>query len=179
MKKWMYLIFPGAMLGLFLVVYLAESKKTEEREREHATEVARQKKAEDDKQDVLKKKAEADAKKRADDRAAEEAKKEHDRVAKWEAEAQKILDDTNKSKKAGDDSSKKIANAEAELATLRANREKANREYLELLKNVERAKIDRRTAELEIQRTTDMIARKAADSAMTKMPPPPPPPAKS
>ena len=32
MKKWMYLIFPGAMLGLFLVFFLSHTKEAEARE---------------------------------------------------------------------------------------------------------------------------------------------------
>ena len=45
-------------------------------------------------------------------------------------------------------------------------------------KKVELARIARRTAELEIQRTTEMITRRAEQSSMTRPPPPPPAPAK-
>ena len=48
MKKWMYVISVGSMLAIFLVFYLSETKKHEERERQRAVEVAAKKKAEDD-----------------------------------------------------------------------------------------------------------------------------------
>ena len=41
---------------------------------------------------------------------------------------------------------------------------------------VELSKVDRRTAELEIQRTVELIARRAQDTYLTRLPPPPPPP---
>ena len=37
-------------------------------------------------------------------------------------------------------------------------------------------KVARRTAELEIQRTVDLVAKKAQESYLIRMPPPPPPP---
>ena len=40
MKKWMYVISVGSMLAIFLVIYLAETKKHEERERQRTAEVA-------------------------------------------------------------------------------------------------------------------------------------------
>ena len=38
-------------------------------------------------------------------------------------------------------------------------------------KQVEQARINKRNAEMEIQRMTDMIAKRAADSSLTRMPP--------
>jgi hypothetical protein len=50
-----------------------------------------------------------------------------------------------------------------------------NREVLEMAKRVELTKIDRRNAELEIQRMYDIVAQKVAASSLTQAPPPPPP----
>ena len=67
----MYLIFPGAMLGLFLVFYFSHQKETEAREATRQAAIAK-KKAEDDRQkqdaenrarvDAAKKQAERDRK---------------------------------------------------------------------------------------------------------------------
>lgn len=177
MKKWMYLIFPSALLAVFLTFYFMDAKRVAERDRLHAEEVQRRDAETARKQAELKEKAEADAKKRADERAAELAKKEADKLARWNKAGKDIQDAMDKSNAESNKHSIKIAALEKELEDLRALREKTNQEYLDLLKKVELAKIDRRSAELEIQRTVEMIARRASESSMAKSPPPPPPPA--
>jgi len=177
MKKWMYLIFPGVLLGVFLAFYFMDAKRVAERDRLHAVEVQRRNAEEAQKTAELKEKAEADAKKHADERAAELAKKEADKLARWNKAGKDIQDATDKSNTESNRHSIKIAGLEKDLENLRALREKTNREYLELLKKVELAKIDRRSAELDIQRTTEMIARRAAESSLIKPVPAPAAPA--
>jgi hypothetical protein len=168
MKKWLYVISVGSMLAIFLVFYLSETKKHDERERQRAVEVAAKKKAEDERKAGIEAAARADAEKRANQRLADEAKKEADRVAKWAAEGQRIKDATDKANADADVSAKKAAQLELELSTLRTEKEKLNREAFELAKQVELGKIKRRTAELEIQRITAMISAKAAQSSLAR-----------
>ena len=52
MKKWFYVLFPTALLGLFLIFYLSSVKETEAKEEAHRVEMAKEK-------------ADADAKKAA------------------------------------------------------------------------------------------------------------------
>jgi len=170
MKKWLYLISVGSMLAVFLFFYLTHLKEAEIRDPLRAEETAQQLKIEADRKADIEAKARADAEKRAADRAAEEKKKEADKLAKWEAEGQKIRDDTDGYNAKADEYSKQISNLEVELNALRTNKEKLNREAFEILKDVESAKIEKRTAELEIQRMTDMIAKRAADSSLTRPP---------
>lgn len=173
MKKWMYIIFPGIGLGLFLILYFSEVKKMEEKERAHAEQVAKDKKAEDDRKAKLQQEANESAAKKAQERADELAKKEADKAAKWKAEGDKIQEETNKANAEAAASTKKITELESQLTALHNQRDQANREYLDLIKSVELTKVDRRNAELEIQRMTAMIANKAADSSMAKPPAPP------
>ena len=85
MKKWMYLIFPGAMLGLFLVFYFSHQKETEARESARQATIAK-KKADDDRQKQdAENRARADAAKKQAEREAEEKKKDEDRRAKQAA----------------------------------------------------------------------------------------------
>jgi hypothetical protein len=63
------------------------------------------------------------------------------------------------------------------LDSVRKAKDKANRESFDLAKQVELAKVAKRNAEFEVQRTTEMISRRAADSSLTRLPPPPPLPA--
>ncbi len=100
MKKWMYLIPPTIMLGLFMIVYFSHVEKTHAKEKAKADLIAKEK-------------------------------------------------------------------------------DKLSRETFDLAKQVELARIARRNAELEIQRVTEMIHRRASDSALVKPPVIPPAPAKS
>ncbi len=172
MKKWMYVIFPGGGLILFLFLYFAEVNKMEEKERVHAAKLIEEKKADDDRKARLQKEASESAAKKAKEREDERLKKEADKAAKWKADGDRIQEQTDKAKAEAAASAKKIAELEDESTRLRNQRDQANREYLDLIKSVELTKIDRRTAELDIQRMTKMIADRAADSSLTRMPPP-------
>ena len=68
-----------------------------------------------------------------------------------------------------------VFDLEAQIAQNRNAKENLIRENLELSKTVELTKINRRNAELEIQRTIEMVAKKLNDSSIAVPPPPPPP----
>ena len=61
---------------------------------------------------------------------------------------------------------KEASQLEVQLNAMRQQKEKLNSETFELQKQVELARVAKRTAELEIQRMTDMISKRAADSAL-------------
>jgi hypothetical protein len=181
MKKWMYLIFPGVMLAAFLVFYLSHKKEAEEKERVHVAKVAQEKAEMEAKKRDAEQKARDDAKKRQDEREAEDRKKEADKAAKQAADDKKVRDATAEYTAKANEFTKQIASLEAELDRLRKEKDKTNRETFEMAKQVELARIARRNAELEIQRMTEMIARRASDSSLTRPPmlPQPPAPAKA
>ena len=176
MKKWMYIIFPGTMLAIFLVFFMSHAKEADAREKARlevqakklADEAAR-KKAEEDR-------ARADAEKRSSERAAEDAKKEAERVAKQAAIDKDIKDATDKAMAEGDAYQKNIDRLDAELAQLHKQQDQLTRDTFDMAKQVELSKVSRRTSELEIQRTVDLVARRAQDSYLLRLPPPPPPP---
>jgi septal ring factor EnvC (AmiA/AmiB activator) len=117
-------------------------------------------------EDARKAQAERDAKERARLEKARLEKDEQDRkiteeTAKYENEASKL--------------SKQIADLEIEITNLRNQREETNRQSFALAKQVELAKIDRRTAEMDLQRMYEMVAQKVTDSSLAKMPPVVPP----
>lgn len=172
MKKWLYVLVPTVMLGLFLILYLSEVKKMDEKEQQNIAAQAKLKQEDDARKARLQEQAAADQKKKAEERQAEQERKEKERAAKLKAEDDKIHDEMVKAKAEADAHSKKIAELQKQLDDLHAQREKANGELLDTLKAVERAKIDRETAELNEQRLTDMIAKRAADSSLVRMPAP-------
>jgi hypothetical protein len=171
MKKWMYVISVGGMLAVFLFFYFAFRKEAEIKEKQRHEQLAIERKAEEERKAAIEAKAREDAAKRAEERAAAEAKKEADRLAKYQAESKKIQDATDEFNAKADAYAKEISRLEIELNTLRSNKEKLNREAFEFAKQVELARANKRNAELEIQRMTDMIAKRAANSSLTRMPP--------
>jgi hypothetical protein len=179
MKKWMYLIFPGAMLGIFLVFFLSHSKEAEARESARLENV-RKKQAEDDaKKKADEARARADAEKAAAARAKEDADKEAKKLAILAENDRQVREATEKALADGAASQKQIDASEAELERLHRQKDQLTRDVFEAAKQVELAKVAKRTAELEIQRTVELVARKAQDSYITRLPPPPPPPPKS
>ena len=62
-----------------------------------------------------------------------------------------------------------------ELENLNKDKDRLTREAFEMDKKIELQQVARHNAELELQRYTQMIADRADESSMAKMPPPPPP----
>lgn len=175
MKKWMYVISVGSMLAVFLFFYTTHVKQAELDEKARI-----EKKARDDAKAAAEKKeredqARMDAEKRAAQRKKEEDEKAAKKLADWQAENKKIQDATDEHNAKADEYAKLISRLDIELNTLRANKEKLNREAFEIAKQVEAARIEKHSAEMEIQRVTDMIAKRAADSSLTRAPEPPKP----
>jgi ABC-type Na+ efflux pump permease subunit len=177
MKKWMYLIFPTVMLAGFLVIYFSHKEKAEAKERAHIAQVAKEKADAEEKKKVAETKAREDAKKRQDERDAEEKKKEAEKVAKQAADDKKVRDQTTEYTAKADAAQKQVNALEIELDRLRKEKDKTSREAFDLAKQVELARIARRNAELEIQRMTEMVTRRASESSLTRPPVLPPAPA--
>ena len=170
MKKWMYLIFPGLALAGFLVFYISHKEAAEQKERAHVEQVAQEKAAADAKKKVAEAKAREDAKKRADERDAEEKKKEDEKAAKQAADDKQVRDKTTEYLAKGAAAEQDVKKFEAELDRLRKERDKTSRESFDIAKQVELARVARRNAELEIQRMTEMVIKRASDSSLTRPP---------
>ncbi len=170
MKKWMYLIFPGIMLAGFIVIYLSHKEASEAKEKAHVAQVAKDKAVADEKKKVAEAKARDDAKKRQEERDAEDRKKEEDKAARQAADDKKVRDQTAEYASKAAAAEKQVAASQSELERLRKEKDTLNRETFEMAKQVELSRIARRNAELEIQRMTEMVARRASESAMTRPP---------
>jgi hypothetical protein len=175
MKKWMDIIFPSVMLAGFLVIYFTHKEEAEEKERAHIALVAKEKAEADEKKKIAEAKAREDARKRQDERDAEEKQKADEKAAKQAADDKKVRDQTAEYTAKADAAAKQAAALENELSRLRKEKDQTIRETFELAKQVELTRIARRNAELEIQRMTVMVARRAADSSLTRPPDIPPP----
>ncbi len=173
MKKWMYVIFPGVMLVLFLIVYTSHVKEAEERERQRIANVEKQRQEEEAKKAEAERLAAEDAKKRQVEREQEERKKEEDRQRKQDAADKEVSDKTAEYRAKADAAQKQVNALELELDRLHKNKEQASRDDFDTAKQVELARVAKRNAELQEQHLTQMIAARADTSMMAQMPPPP------
>jgi chromosome segregation ATPase len=156
-----YLFLPLILLVAFLftpsVGYFAAQKKIEAREIAQAEELARVKAAEDEKRAEIEKRAEEDARARQEESAKAELAKEEKKRKDYEDAIAKLEEDIKTFSGEADAFAAEIANLEIQLVKLRDRKEAEDRETLELAKQVELAKIDRRIAEMEIQRMVAMV----------------------
>jgi len=179
MKKWMYLIVPAILMVGFVFVYLSHVEKTHAKEAKQKADMVAKKAEDDRKKKEAEDKARADAKKRQDEREAEEKRKEDEKIAKQRADDEKVRAATAEFQNKANASAKLIEQREKELDGLRKERDRLNRETFDIAKQVELARIARRNAELEIQRMTEMVTQRAANSSLTRPPTLPPAPAKA
>ena len=89
-----------------------------------------------------------------------------------EAEGLEIQKATDEYNAEADKLAKQISALEVQLDTLHKKKEATNAAVLALSKKVEQAHIDKRNAELEIQRKTELMIRRVENSSLTKMPVP-------
>lgn len=164
----MYIIFPGAMLGVFLFFYFSDAKQAAINEKQRAAVVSKQKAEEAERKRVIEEKARLDAERRTSERLMEEKKKESDKLAKSAAELKRVVDDTDKANADFARYAKEVSSLESQLELLLKSKDKASREAFDAVKQVEKAKVDRRNAEIEIQRLTEMVVRRAAESSLVK-----------
>jgi len=175
MRKWLYVVGPGLMLAVFLFFYFASKAETEARERTEKIEAARQRAEADEKKHQAEAKARDDAERRNAERLAAEAKAEKDKQQRYDSDMSRIKDDTDRSTALTESNATQVSELTVELDSLHKQKDSLSREGFEIQKKVELAQVARENAELDIQRMVQIIANKADESTLTKMPPPPAP----
>lgn len=173
MKKWIFVIAPACMLGLFLIFYWQETNRLDELQRQRAQAEARQKAEDDEKKRILQDNARKDSERRAAEQAAEAAKVEANRVAQRKAELQKIINDTKAATDETADYTNRAKALQDKLDALQKQKEQDTRDDFDLIMEVEKARVDQETADLENQRMIELIANKASASEMANFTPPP------
>jgi hypothetical protein len=170
-----YYIVPIVLLALFGGLYWQHMGQMEQKEAELKAQQARVKAEEDAKKKEAERKAREDADKRIAQREADERKKADEKEARLKADIEKIKSATAKANALLADYNKQAAALDKELMALRAEKEKLGRDAFDMAKKVELAMVDKRTAEFQVQRMAEMVAKRANESAMTKLPTPPAP----
>jgi hypothetical protein len=157
----LYLIAPVVLLGLFGGVYAQHTRHAAEQAKNRAAQVAAARAAEEARKTAAEHQARADAEERAAARAREEQQKIDGKRARWEAEGARIAADTARYQTQADYVRQKIADAKRQLETRRAQEESLRQSAFERDRQIELARIAKRNAEIEIQRLTEILARKA------------------
>lgn len=163
-----YLLVPVILLALFGGLYWQHSRTADADARAKADATAQAKAIEDAKKAETERKAREDADRRAAARLAEEQKKEAEKNAKWDAESARIAEDTARFSAQAATLTQEQTALEKTLADTRAQREKLAKENFEAARAIELARIARRNAELEVQRMTEMVARKAGETSLLR-----------
>lgn len=170
-----YVIVPACLLVGFIFVYRGAVSNIEAREK-HLKEMADQKAADDAKQhQEIERKAAEDAAKQSAKRAEEDRLKQEKKDNDYKNAMNQLKTEADTYSSEADKLAKESAELELTLTQTRTLKDKTNTEVFDLTKQVELAKINRRNAELEIQRLIEMVGAKASASALTAMPPAAPP----
>lgn len=173
-----YLIVPAILLVGFFPLYRAASDKmsaAEEAKREQAALTA---KTEEARRRELDLKAEADARTRQEERDAQEREREAKKKTDYADAMRRLSEEQQTYAAEAAKFSAEAAALEKQLADLRGRKEAAGREVFDLVRQVELPKIERRNAELEVQRTYAMVASRVAASSLASPPAAPTVPAR-
>jgi chromosome segregation ATPase len=169
-----YVIFPTFLLIIFGVYYtqvakpqmVAAAVAAEKR-------VAEQAAIDEANRRQIEIKAQQDAIRQQEERARKDREREEKLKKQQEDQDNQVREETNRLLAESASLSKQIADLQKGITDLRNQREALNREAFDGAARVETAKIDRRTAELELQRMYSIVAQKVDESFLTKLPPPP------
>ena len=169
MKK-LYIIAPLVMLGIFGVFYNNFTKEYAITEAQHEADELARIAAEEAAQKEAERLAKEEAARRTAARDAEEAAKLAEREAKWAAAGKEIADATAEYKAESDKLAAQAADLEIKLLEARNKKQASATKAFQLTKDISSAIVAKHNAEMEGQRMTEMISRKALQSSLTAMP---------
>jgi chromosome segregation ATPase len=175
MRKWLYVLCPTALLGLFIFYYSVKSAEVEAHEKQRAEQIAAQKASDAAARHEIEEKARLDAAKRAADRLAEAARKDKQKQDKYNDNMAKLRDETDKANAQVSELTEKIGQLQMKLDALQKAKEDASQSGFDIEKQIELAEVEKGNADLQSERMVAMIADRVEKSFLTKLPPPPPP----
>lgn len=159
-----YFIVPVIGLGLFGGAYWQFSERSAEAARVRAGELAATRANEQARLAAAEEKAKTEADQRTLTRVAEEAKKQAAKQVQWEADSAQIATETVRYQAQIEALKSEVAEVERQLADARKTKVREATRAFELAREVELARIAKRNAELELQRTTEILARRAGQT---------------
>lgn len=168
-----YLIAPIILLAIFSFLYKGARQEMDIKEKTRLESVAKKNAEEKQRKDEIEAKATADARKRQQEREAADLAKEEKKRKEYDDIMKSLQDEADKYVAESDKYAKEIADLELQISQARTDKEKMSKETFELAKKVEQTKINRRNAEIEIQRVIQIVGKKLNTSSLAVPPPPP------
>jgi chromosome segregation ATPase len=164
----LYVLVPVILLALFGGVYWQHTRTVATADAAKAAAVAVERQAELDRQAAAEKQARADAEKRTAERLAEEAARDAAKRARAEEDARRIAAETAAYRSQVTALAAEVTALQKQLAELQARRAALNTHAFALAKSVELTRIAQRTAEWEVQRLNELIARQVANTTLAR-----------
>lgn len=172
-----YFLIPCVLLGGFLLFERHFQQEREIREREVAVRVAAAKRDQEATREKLRADALADQVRRTAEREQQEREREEKKQREYDTALQKLEAETTRQLAAAEKLEQEIAEVDAILVQRRGKKEELGRQTSELAQQVEKQQVERRTVEMETQRTLQMVLGRLFDTRWATSPtltPPPP-----
>ena len=163
-----YLIIPVVLLALFGGLYWQHQVQRAAGAQVRAASAAAAQVAEQARKVAAERKARDEADQRIATRQAEEQKKLATARAQWSADSVRLATETAEAQAQVAQLRTELVTVEKQLNDARQARVAQATQAMELAREVELGRIAKRNAELEVQRTTEILARRAAQSSLVR-----------
>lgn len=165
-----YFIVPGILIAAFICIQRPAQQRIEAAAQAHAAQLIRERAVEDARRLTAQHAAAADSRKRTAELQAQEQLKADTKRQNYENLLQRINDQTSAHLAASDGLSTELSALDQQLSELRVRKEATERDSFDLTKKLELQRAFRRSTDLEIQRTSAMVAQRFADSTWASSP---------
>ena len=164
MKRFIIIIPPVILFAIFVFFYKAHVKELEDKQATQKVIAEKAKVEEEARKKVLQEAADKEAQRQKDERLAQiEKLKEEERNRKEERDRE-IISQTESANASSKKLQVQIIKLQADILAVRAARDKAQAEAMETKLDLEKSRIDKRNAEFEIQRFTEMLSKRMDQS---------------
>ncbi len=164
MKRFIIILPPVILFAIFVFFYKAHVKELEEKQAAAKVLADKAKADEEARKKVLQEAADKEAQRQKEARLAEIEKQKEEERNKKEERDREIIAQTEAANASSKKLQAQIIKLQADILAVRAARDKAQAEAMETKLDLEKARIAKRNAEFEIQRYTDMLAKRMDQS---------------
>jgi hypothetical protein len=161
----LYVIVPGTLLAVFLGFERDFQRKRSEAEKIRVASVEAVKAEEETNRLNRQRLAADEARQRIEQREQQERERAEKKRRDDEAVTASLKEDGDIQTAQAEKLAQDLATLAAQITALRAQKEVADREGFELARAVALQRVDRRNAEIEVQRTTAMVAARLNETA--------------
>ena len=164
MKRFIIILPPVILFAIFVFFYKAHVKELEEKQASAKVAADKAKVEEDARKKDLQEAADKEAQRQKEERLAQIEKLKEEERNKKEERDREIISQTEAANASSKKLQAQIIKLQADILAVRAARDKAQTEAMETKLDLEKSRIAKRNAEFEIQRYTDMLAKRMDQS---------------